>query len=113
MSEVDTRSKVDGDEDVGKPAAVEPGRELEPVMKPVSTLRKVIDWVVGLALIGLGIVGLFLPVLQGLLFIGLGLMVLSSHSRIARRLLDRLKRAGHDFKERVDRRRKKVSNADG
>lgn len=39
----------------------------------------------------LGILGLFLPVLQGILFLLIGLMIISSEYVWARRLLDRLK----------------------
>ena len=45
----------------------------------------------GWALIGLGVVGLFLPILQGVLFILLGLYVLSRESRIARHWFERLR----------------------
>jgi len=44
-----------------------------------------------LALLGLGVVGLFLPFLQGVLFMLAGLALLSSESRRLRRLLDRLR----------------------
>lgn len=40
----------------------------------------------------LGVVGLFLPVLQGVLFLAIGLMVLAPEQEWARRLLDRLNR---------------------
>jgi uncharacterized protein len=63
--------------------------------------RKIADWVVGVTLIAVGVVGLFLPVVQGLVFILAGLAVLSSHSRIARDLLDRLKRAGRGVRDRI------------
>jgi hypothetical protein len=46
----------------------------------------------GWALIGLGIVGLFLPVLQGMLFLLAGLAVLSRESATARRLFRRMRR---------------------
>lgn len=41
-------------------------------------------------MIALGVVGLFVPILQGVLFIMLGLFVLSRESRTARRWLERL-----------------------
>ena len=59
-------------------------------MTPVSRARKLFDWVAGISLILLGIVGLFLPVLQGILFIFAGLAILSSHSPLARRIQDTL-----------------------
>lgn len=45
----------------------------------------------GYALIILGIIGLFLPILQGILFLALGCMILSSESPAFRKLMDRLR----------------------
>lgn len=46
----------------------------------------------GFGLIGLGIIGLFLPFLQGIAFIVLGLLLLSREYHWARRLLDWVRR---------------------
>ena len=54
-------------------------------------VRRVAVLVLGWILIAFGIVGLFLPVLQGVLFILLGLYVLSRESEIARRWLHRVR----------------------
>jgi uncharacterized membrane protein YbaN (DUF454 family) len=43
----------------------------------------------GWSLIVVGVIGLFLPILQGILFIASGLAVLSTESRWARALLQR------------------------
>ncbi|GIW45483.1 MAG: hypothetical protein KatS3mg077_2765 [Candidatus Binatia bacterium] len=51
-----------------------------------SRFKRWLRIVVGSALIGLGVVGLFLPFLQGVLFIVVGLSVLSSESVWARRI---------------------------
>ena len=71
--------------------------------------RKVFDWVVGLALIGLGIIGAFVPILQGWVFILAGLAVLSSHSRWARAIYEplraRVNRVRTGVRKRVERRR--------
>lgn len=48
--------------------------------------------VVGIALLGLGVVGLFLPILQGVLFLFLGLALLSTESRRVRGVMVRLRR---------------------
>ncbi len=45
----------------------------------------------GWGFVVLGIIGLFLPVLQGILFLGIGLVLLAGSSPLARRLLDRLR----------------------
>jgi uncharacterized protein len=53
-------------------------------------LWRILRLTAGWSLIAVGIVGLFLPILQGLLFIASGLAILSSESRWAKVLLDRL-----------------------
>ena len=47
--------------------------------------------VVGWAFILIGIVGLFLPILQGILFIVIGLVILSAEYAWANRLLTKLR----------------------
>jgi uncharacterized membrane protein YbaN (DUF454 family) len=61
--------------------------------------------VVGLTLIAMGIVGGFVPILQGWVLILAGLAVLSSHSRWARAILDRLKGYGRQLRDKVSERR--------
>lgn len=70
-------------------------------MKPVSRVRKIFDWSLGLALIGVGLVGLVLPGLQGILMIVAGLAVLSSHSPLARRINERLKGLARRARDRM------------
>lgn len=48
--------------------------------------------VFGWAFIVLGILGLFLPILQGILFLAIGGMLLSMESPRAQRIMDRLRR---------------------
>ncbi len=62
--------------------------------------RKVVDWVVGVTLILAGIVMGFVPILQGWVFILAGLAVLSSHSRWAARVHERVKRIGSRLRAR-------------
>jgi|DewCreStandDraft_4_1066084.scaffolds.fasta_scaffold00483_50 uncharacterized membrane protein YbaN (DUF454 family) len=45
----------------------------------------------GYGFLVLGVLGLFLPILQGVLFITVGLLILSRHAAWAERLLTRLK----------------------
>jgi uncharacterized membrane protein YbaN (DUF454 family) len=45
----------------------------------------------GYAFLLLGVLGLFLPILQGVLFLTVGLLILSRHAPWAERLLTRLK----------------------
>ncbi len=49
-----------------------------------------------------GIVGLVLPVLQGFLFLLIGLALLSSESKTARRILERLRVRYPGLSERID-----------
>jgi hypothetical protein len=65
-----------------------------------SRLRRFGILATGWILIGIGILGLFLPFLQGILLILLGLWVLSLESRWARRMLVRVRRRY----PRIDRR---------
>ena len=58
-------------------------------------MAQVVRWVriiAGFGLIGLGIIGLFLPVLQGIAFIVAGLLLLAREYHWARRLLDWVRR---------------------
>ena len=59
---------------------------------PTKQIRRVVVLVLGWGLIAVGIVGLFVPILQGILFIMLGLYVLSRESRTARGWLMKLQR---------------------
>ncbi len=72
-----------------------------------SPARKIADWVIGLTLIALGIVGGFIPLFQGWPFILAGLAILSSHSRFARATLDRIKRIARGARDRLARGKEK------
>ena len=63
----------------------------------------------GWFLVGLGIVGLFLPFLQGVLFIMIGLAILSSRSAAIRNLLNHLERRYPDQYQRIETLKGKVS----
>jgi hypothetical protein len=56
-----------------------------------NTLKRALKLAIGWMFIVLGILGLFLPVLQGILFLLIGLMIISTEYVWARRLLDKLK----------------------
>jgi uncharacterized membrane protein YbaN (DUF454 family) len=49
----------------------------------------------------LGIVGLFLPFLQGILFIIMGLVILSKESKTAHRILERWKERHPEFHSKI------------
>ena len=62
-------------------------------------------------LIALGIVGAFVPILQGWPFVILGLGLLARHNRFARLVYERLKRLGRWLRNRVIRRGKRKDAA--
>ncbi len=71
-------------------------------------IKKVLVLIAGWAFILLGIAGLFLPVLQGVLFLMIGLIILSSEYVWAHHLLAKLQErfptafeAGHHARERA------------
>jgi len=55
-------------------------------------VKRFVVLVVGWSLVAFGVVGLFLPILQGVLFIMLGLLVLSRESETAHRWLQRARK---------------------
>ncbi len=68
----------------------------------MEKFKKIGILIIGWFFIGLGILGLFLPLFQGILFILIGLSILSSRSTLVRRFLKRLEnRFPHQF-ERVE-----------
>ncbi len=68
----------------------------------VRLAKRIAILALGWAFILFGIVGLFLPILQGILFLLIGLALLSSESVIARRLLDRLRARYPGLSEKFD-----------
>lgn len=66
-------------------------------------VKRVLLLVSGWAFVLLGIVGLFLPVLQGILFLLVGLFILSSEYIWAHRLLKRLRERFPKITQQADR----------
>jgi hypothetical protein len=56
----------------------------------------------------LGILGLFLPVLQGILFIMIGLAILSTRSELVQRLLRRFEQRYPQYHAKVEEMKRKV-----
>lgn len=67
-----------------------------------AQVKRVILLVVGWAFVLLGIAGLFLPILQGILFLLIGLFILSSEYVWAHHLLHRLKQRFPHIAEQFD-----------
>ena len=76
--------------------------------RPPARARVVVDWVVGLTLIAIGVVGGLVPIFQGWVFVLAGLAVLSSHSRWARAILQRVKDMGRKLRGRIGERRSRA-----
>ena len=64
--------------------------------------KRVIVLALGWGFIVLGVIGLVVPILQGILFLLIGLALLSSESETARRILERLRARYPGLSERID-----------
>jgi len=64
--------------------------------------------IIGWFFVGLGVLGLFLPILQGILFIMIGLAILSSRSEMVKRWLKHLEEHHPHYHERVERWRERM-----
>jgi uncharacterized protein len=73
-----------------------------------AQLKRFALLVLGWAFILLGIVGLFLPILQGVLFLLIGLFILSSEYAWAHHLLHKLRNRFPELSRRVDEAREKA-----
>lgn len=71
-------------------------------------LRRIATFVLGWALVVLGVAGLFLPFLQGILLILVGLWVLSRESRWASAHLARLRRRYPRVSDSLERLKRKL-----
>jgi len=75
---------------------------------PLNAIKKIGLLIVGWFFIVLGILGLFLPILQGVLFILIGLAILSSRSEIIKRFLKHLEERYPQHHERVEKWKAKI-----
>jgi uncharacterized membrane protein YbaN (DUF454 family) len=64
---------------------------------------RVVTLGLGYTFLVLGVIGIVLPVLHGMLFLVVGLAILSRHALWARRLLERLKRQHPRVRTVIDR----------
>lgn len=76
----------------------------------MNTIKRIGLLIVGWLFIVLGIFGLFLPFLQGILFILIGLAILSSRSKLIKRFLKHLEEHYPHHHKRVDIWREKIRN---
>lgn len=77
----------------------------------MALAKRTLIYLIGWTFILLGIVGLFLPFLQGILFLLIGLLVLSKESKMAKSILHRFQKRYpvayqkmHEFNERLKKR---------
>jgi uncharacterized protein len=54
-------------------------------------LKRILRYILGIAFLILGVIGLFLPILQGILFLIVGLLILAPESKWIRALLAKLR----------------------
>ncbi|MGA2318779.1 MAG: PGPGW domain-containing protein [Thermodesulfobacteriota bacterium] len=79
-------------------------------MDSIDSIKRIGLLIVGWLFIVLGIIGLFLPFLQGILFILIGLAILSSRSKSIKRFLKHLEEHYPHHHKRVDIWREKIRN---
>jgi uncharacterized membrane protein YbaN (DUF454 family) len=71
-------------------------------------LKRVLILSIGSAFILLGIAGLFLPFLQGILFLIVGLVILSKESKAAHRILERWRERHPELHSKVEALKKRL-----
>jgi uncharacterized membrane protein YbaN (DUF454 family) len=76
----------------------------------LDSIKKIGLLIIGWLFIVLGVFGLFLPFLQGILFILIGLAILSSRSEIIKRLLKHLEERHPHHHQRIENLREKIRN---
>jgi uncharacterized membrane protein YbaN (DUF454 family) len=70
--------------------------------------KRILILIIGWFFVVLGTVGLFLPFLQGILFVMIGLAILSSRSETVRGWLKRLEERYPHYHERMEKWRKRI-----
>lgn len=76
----------------------------------MHAIKRIGVLIVGWVFIVLGILGLFLPILQGILFIIIGLAILSSRSEVIKRFLNYLEGRYPQHHERTKIWRERITN---
>jgi len=76
----------------------------------MDRIKKLGVLIIGWVFVVLGILGLFLPILQGILFIMIGLAILSSRSELVRRFLKHLEERYPSHHKRMEIWRERFRN---
>jgi uncharacterized membrane protein YbaN (DUF454 family) len=71
-------------------------------------LKPILVQALGYTFLVLGVLGMFLPILQGFLFLFIGLIILARHAPWARRLLDRIRQHHPKFDEAITKAERKA-----
>jgi uncharacterized membrane protein YbaN (DUF454 family) len=79
----------------------------------VDSIKRIGLLIIGWSFVVLGILGLFLPFLQGILFILVGLAILSSRSKLIKSFLKHLEERHPRYHERVEFWRGKIRDLFG
>jgi uncharacterized membrane protein YbaN (DUF454 family) len=74
----------------------------------MEKFKKIGILIIGWFFVGLGVLGLFLPFLQGILFLMIGLAILSSRSQIVRRWLKDLEERHPHHHKRMEKWRERM-----
>ena len=70
-------------------------------------MKRIVRLILGITLLVLGVIGLFVPILQGVLMIIAGLLILGPESKLVKKLLGKLKQKYPDLYEKAVRKRNK------
>ncbi len=74
----------------------------------MKEFKQIVLLIIGWCFVGLGVLGLFLPILQGILFIMIGLAILSARSKTVKGWLKDLEARHPRYHQHLDRWRKKI-----
>ncbi len=77
----------------------------------MNAIKKLGLLIIGWLFIVLGILGLFIPILQGILFIMIGLAILSSRSEMIKRFLKHLEKRYPRHHERIEIWKEKIRSS--
>lgn len=55
-------------------------------------MKRIIRYVSGITLLVLGVIGLFVPILQGILMIIAGLLILAPESKLIQKMIEKLRK---------------------
>ena len=69
-------------------------------------MKRIIRYISGITLLVLGVIGLFVPILQGILMIIAGLLILAPESKLIQKMIEKLRKKYPDLYEKAMRKKK-------